>query len=172
VNTHLSGIAKGVNTKQFVSAIGQSESFVRAARGKAASAFPDNGPWATSLLTMNMAPDVTRAKIGEIEIVSSLFAIHIITLMLILKKSRDLGRSSVGLWSEILQNPQKSGDTVLVAWMNLSRDDFYYLVYRVRYHEILELALQKYPVLRNTTEATAHTEFERNIVKFLGYVRS
>ena len=52
--------------------------------------------------------------------------------------------------------------------MNLSRDDFYYLVYRVRYHEILELALQKYPVLRNTTEATAHTEFERNIVKFLG----
>ena len=56
--------------------------------------------------------------------------------------------------------------TVLVAY--LSRDDFYYLVYRVRYHEILELALQKYPVLRNTTEATAHTEFERNIVKFLG----
>jgi hypothetical protein len=38
----------------------------------------------------------------------------------------------------------------------------------VRYHEILEFALQKYPVLRNTTEATAHTEFERNIVKFLG----
>ena len=77
VNAHLSGIvAKGVNTKQFASAIGQSESFVRAARAKAASAFPDNGPWATSLLTMNMAPDVTRAKIGEIEIVSSLFVIH------------------------------------------------------------------------------------------------
>jgi len=68
----------------------------------------------------------------------------------------------------MVQNPPKSGDTVLVAWMNLSRDDFYYLVYRVRYHEILELAIQKYPVLRNTTEATAHTEFERNIVKFLG----
>ena len=74
-------MSKGVNTKQFASAIGQSESFVRAARGKAASVFPDNGPWATSLLTMNMAPDVSRAKIGEIEIVSSLFAIHIITII-------------------------------------------------------------------------------------------
>jgi hypothetical protein len=100
-NAHLSGIvSKGVNTKQFASAIGQSESFVRAARIKAASAFPDNGPWATSLLTMNMAPYVLRAKIGEIEIVSSLFAIHIITLIAGFERKTNtclltLGRSSV-----------------------------------------------------------------------------
>ena len=93
-------MANGINTKQFASAIGQSESFVRAAKGKALAAFPAHGTWATSLLTMNMAPDVTRAKIGEIEIVSSLFAIHIITLIANFEKKADtclltLGRSSV-----------------------------------------------------------------------------
>ena len=91
VNAHLSGIvANGINTKQFASAIGQSESFVRAAKGKALAAFPAHGPWATSLLTMNMAPDVTRAKIGEIEIVSSLFPIHILTRIANFEKSRHL----------------------------------------------------------------------------------
>ena len=66
------------------------------------------------------------------------------------------------------ENPARSGDTQLIAWMLLDLDDFYFDKYRREYHRVIAKALELFPFLQFMTLELAETRWDRNDALYNG----
>jgi hypothetical protein len=58
----------------------------------------------------------------------------------------------------------------MIGWMSLGFRDWYFLVFRARYIEIMILAVKLYPSLRDLQHSEPKNQWERNIKLYLGTV--